>query len=114
MEKGVIMDRNTARAGIFKTQKKKRKIVKFNGIDLEVIQPTVGEALDMNEETSTKEGIAQSMIKFCVIPGTNERIFEASDKDQILAMPFSEDFTDIQEAFTIMAAGDSAKEAEKN
>lgn len=109
-------DRNAMRAAIFSDERKKPASLPFTffGEKMEVRQPTLIQIHKMGKfASSDKPGVARAIIEYCYVPGTNEKVFEDTDLDQIASLPTGQwlnDFNTILEKLT----GQDIKEAEKN
>ncbi len=81
--------RNKLRAQIFKSSNKEIETIEMNGFKIEVHQPTIGEIADLNQDDDTprSETISDTIIKYCYVPGSNEKVFSAEDRDGILNLP---------------------------
>lgn len=90
--------RDDIRTAIFSGRHAKTLPVKAFGIDLEMRQPSLGDILDLQELPSAKERVVTSLINYCYVPGTKEKVFDAADKDSILLLPYDDNFTAIQNA----------------
>lgn len=108
-----LSQKDQLRATIFAAKKRKRKVIKVFGAEIELVQPTVGELLDLQELKTTKERVMHSLISYCYVPGTNEKLFFKGDADALLEMPFSEDYTKVQEAIAELT-GVNIEEQEGN
>lgn len=84
---------------ILNTRPNATKTVSLFGNSVELKQPTIGELLALQELANNKERIVAVMLNHCYVPGTNDKIFEPEDGEALLALPFSEDITRVQEAF---------------
>ena len=77
----------------------KSKVVTAFDMDIEIRESTLGEVLKGNMfGGDTRDQVAQFLIGNAYIPGTDIQIFEAGDKEQILAWPFGKEFIKIQDA----------------
>lgn len=94
--------RDAMRAALLASAKPEYKILPFRGQKVEVRQPSVESVLNQSkvDEEGRKVGPIEMLIQCLYIPGTNERIFEDTDRDVLLNMPFTEDLTDIFNALT--------------
>ncbi len=81
--------RDKLREKIFKSANKQTEIIEMNGFKIEVHQPTILEIADMNqdEDAPRSETISDTIIKYCYVPGTKEKIFSVEDRDGILNLP---------------------------
>ena len=107
------LTRDEIRAKALQSQKPKSVECEFNGITVELRQPTVGEILDAQEETDRKRAITGMMVRYAYVPGTDERVFEMGDLDALMAMPFGEDYLNLNEAINKLT-GINVNEAEKS
>lgn len=78
--------RDSLRRVLLGTKERKREKITIFGTELELVQQTLGEVLSM-DTSDTKNSVVDILIRTCYIPGTNERVFEESDKDEILNWP---------------------------
>jgi hypothetical protein len=114
--------RNKLRAAIFdKTGTADTQEVEFFGQNLEIRQPPVGEVLDAADSQvagtpdSPKIALIKTLIRYCFVPGSGERVFEEADAENLMQLPWGPDFLRLQEAInkltgiTQTAADDAAK-----
>ena len=73
-----------------------RKTVTLFGCELELQQPTLRAILDAQSEEDTKTRSISMIIDYAYVPGTNERLFEAADREMILNWPFNDELVTIQ------------------
>ena len=78
----------------------KTEAITIYGIDIELRQPTLGAILDAQDEADTKARSADMIIRFACVPGTDERVFEDTDRAMILNWPFGDDMMKLQTAIT--------------
>lgn len=98
--------RDSIRNIIFSSSQARSVTCKFFGTEVEIRQPSLGEILQA-EEASSKQGQAVAMIiKYCYIPGTDEKVFEDADQETLLNLPFGEDFIRIQKAIATLTSVD--------
>lgn len=98
--------RDSIRAAIFssKSKKSRSKEVVFFGQTIEIRQPRLDDILgagaeDVSEGMTTESIKKQSvrmMVQYAYVPGTDARVFEDTDYDAIMSLPFGEDFTRLQ------------------
>lgn len=82
-------------------QPKASKIVNYAGQDIEVRQPEVGVAFSKNSDGVERPRnvlVVQMLIDYCYVPGTDEKVFEDTDIDALLAMPFNGDWLRLNQA----------------
>jgi len=91
--------RNKIRAAV-SSAKPRSVIVSFNGVEIEMRQPSLGEVMDGQQTISEdrKEGVARMMIRFAYVPGTEEKVFEEGDVDMLIGLPFGDDMQRMNEA----------------
>lgn len=68
------------------------------GMDLDLVQSTLGSILDMQDMPDGRGRAVYMIIQYACVPGTSERIFESADQEMILNWPFGEDLNKLQEA----------------
>jgi len=109
------MTRDEIRSKIFSAEaaKPKTKRLLFFGTEVELRQPTIGAILDMQGTEDRKQAIINMMIQYTYVPGTNDPVFELADTETLLAMPWGEDFSRLNEAITELT-GVNVEEEEKN
>ena len=83
-----------------KTPLAKTVPIKIFGIDIELIQPTLASIMETREEDDAKTRAADMIIKYAYVPGTDQLIFEDTDREMILRWPFGEDLLALQQAIT--------------
>ena len=69
--------------------------VTYNGAKLELVEPSVGEVLDFQNNEDRKLATAMMIVRYLHVPGTGERLLEEADVETILSAPFSKDFQDL-------------------
>jgi hypothetical protein len=94
-----MTSRTEVRAAIFSAENRKFKTeeVTFYGQKLEIRQPSLQQILDSSQTEDRKQAVIDIMVGYCYVPGTEEKVFEASDKDMLLSMPFGDDFLKINQ-----------------
>lgn len=101
-----VSNRDTIRKAILSGRTTKTLLVNAFGIELEMRQPSLGDILDLQDMENTKQRVIQSLINYCYVPGTKEKVFDDADKDIIEALPFDDNFTAIQEAIADLTGVD--------
>lgn len=101
-DSGVIMDipltRDDIRAALIgSTPEAKRATIEVFGVKLDLIQPKFGDIMAAREELNAAKRAADLIIQYACIPGTNDTVFEDSDREMILRWPFGEDLVKLQE-----------------
>ena len=109
--------KNEMRASIFSDEKKKPASLPFTffGEQMEVRQPTLLQIHKMGKyAASDKPGIARAIIEYCYIPGSDEKVFEETDLDQIASLPTGQWLHDFNEVIEKLTGTTDVKAAEKN
>lgn len=101
------LSRDEIRATVLgKRQEPKYEVVSLFGTDIELRQPAFGDMLDAREIGDTKTRTIELIIQYAYVPGTDERIFEDTDRDVILDWPFGEDLVEVQSAIARLSGID--------
>lgn len=112
--------RDAIRAAIFAgtNMKPKSKVIDFFGQSIEIKQLNLDTVLSMrtnDENADTKSRMVQMVVLYAFVPGTEERVFEDTDRDTLLQLPFGPDFQRLQNTITELTNVNLATEdAEKN
>lgn len=88
------------REAILNAKPKTAKVVVF-GQEVEIRQASVAEVLSGKAEGELPDratAFAELLIRFCYVPGTNEKVFDDTDVDVLKTIPLGEDVTGIQDA----------------
>lgn len=107
------------RAAIFSSKSKEVKveIIELFGEKVEIRQPTLAVvnklASAANNPNSKVPGIVRVLIEYCYVPGTNEKVFDNSDEEQLSEMPSGAWLNEFNEAIQRLTGVD-VKAAEKN
>jgi len=111
--------RDDARAAIFsaKHRKAKAKLLDVFDTQIEVRQPTLRDILaargsgDENAPSGvpedvkiSRDSVVDMIINNCYVPGTDARVFEDADRENLIAMPFGDDFIKISNALNEMTS----------
>lgn len=86
------------REKILATKKPKVKLVDFHGVEIELRQPVLGDIIAAQANEDRTAAIIDTMIRYAFVPGTEERVFEAGDVEQIKQMPFDHNLIAISKA----------------
>lgn len=105
--------RNRIRSQVFSGKKFKKKEIDLFGEKVEIRQPTVGMVLAAQQEQDRRKALVQMLVRYCYVPGTNERVFEETDFDAIMELPVGEWFTTLNNAIIELSDIDVGS-AEKN
>ncbi len=111
--------REDIRAAIFdaKHQKPKSQLLDVYGTQIEVRQPTLRDILsardtsienapgEVPEEVKlSRDSVVDMIINNCYVPGTNDLVFEDTDRAHLLSMPFGGDLVKISNALNAMTS----------
>lgn len=74
--------------------------VNVAGVDIEVRQPSVKDVMSgaTKQGTDNSNIIVKVLIDQCFIPGTDEKVFEETDMDALMATPFGKDWQLLNDA----------------
>lgn len=85
------------KARMFSAQNKMRKSEKvvFFGEEIEIKQSSLGQVVEMANmrDEDDDQGVAiYVLLNYAYVPGTEDRVFETADVEQLKSMPFGDDF----------------------
>lgn len=109
------------RSAVF-SQKPASKVITFVGQQIELRQPPVSVVIsddvisDPNaSDTERRQAAAvKAILDYSYVPGTDERVFDETDRDGLMALPFNKDWVDLQSAINELTnIGSAVMEAEK-
>jgi len=103
--------RDSIRAGVFASRQVKKKVVKFFGCTIEIRQPQLADILQARQE-GEKDGVIGILIDHAYVPGTDQKLFEDTDKAALLQLPFGQDFVDVSSALEELTNVNFPKSAE--
>jgi len=96
-EEKVPLTRDQIRAALIgKKHEGNSEIVTLFGVEIEFRQPTLGAILDAREDADEKTRTTDVFIKYAYVPGTQELVFEDTDRQTILEWPFNDDLIEVQ------------------
>ena|SRR5436190_16723199 len=101
--------RDSIRASILASHKPSSKVITFFGEEIEIRQPSLEDiikAADPGIEGNQQVVVVRTLTKYAFVPGTNERLFDDADAEQLLTMPFGGDFVRVQRAFEELTGTD--------
>lgn len=107
--------RDALRAKVFSSENTrfKREKLNFKGSELELQQPNLEQVAELWAQPNGTTRAIFALVKLGFIPGTDERLFEDEDFDNLIAMPYGPEMTRLHEILGNFLTGD-IKEAEKN
>ncbi len=99
-QSGVKLVEKTLRERIFESAKPKSKVIEFFGQKVELRQPSTKRVLELRrlDVDNPGQAAAEMVINYVYIPGTKDLVFESTDIDLILGMPFGEDMSRMNQA----------------
>ena len=114
-EKGVKLVQKTLREKIFDSAEPKSLIITFFDQEVELRQPTTKRVLELRRLDSESPGAAaaEMIINYVYVPGTKDLVFESTDIDLILGMPFGDNMSRMNQAIAKLTNIDVGGE-EKN
>ncbi len=74
-------------------QRSASKLITIYGVEIELRQPTLKAIMEARDEDNNAARAAGMIIEYAFVPGTDEHIFEDTDRDIILNWPYGEDLT---------------------
>lgn len=109
--------RDAIRAAVF-AKKAKRKTVPYAGMEVEVLQPTIGDALGSAglQGEEKQNYMIEMLIKYVYVPSENVKVFEEADREGLRSQPFDSEMMGIVNAINeLMGLSDSqVAEAKKD
>lgn len=94
------LSRDEARAAIFQV-KSKSELTTFNGVQVELREPSVQDVLDFQQNLDRKAGVSNLLVNYVYLPD-GEKLFEPEDAEQLLALPWNQDFNALQNKILLM------------
>ncbi len=82
------------------------KMIKLWGMDLELRQPTLERILKARDTGDNVERALDMIIEYAFVPGTNDPVFEDTDKPQMRKWPFGKDLQQLNEAIAELTGVD--------
>lgn len=107
--------RKALRSALFNSKNKQlqSRTVEMFGETIEIRQPTLAQITNMGKEDSKIPGLIRMLIEYCYVPGTDDKVFDKADAEQLASMPTGKWLTDVNKAVAELTGVD-VKEAEKN
>ena len=92
--------------------KPETRMITLFGVEIELRQPTLASIMDAREVDDPKTRATDMFIKYAYVPGTDDHVFEDTDREMILRWPFGRELLALQEAITELTGLDidAAKE----
>lgn len=92
MTKATENTRDSIRAKIFSAKPKSEQVEDFFGTTIELRQPTLEVALSQRD-AAEQDRVYFMLTDYAFVPGTDEKVFEEADIDNIKQLPFGAEFT---------------------
>ena len=71
------------------------ELITIFGVEVEFRQPSFGDLMKVREIGDEGTRAVEMIIQYAYVPGTNDRVFEDSDRDIILGWPFGKDLVKV-------------------
>lgn len=113
-----MSNRNDIRAAIFAEENRKpsSKVITLFGQKVEIRQPTLAQITKLGKASAANDKIppiVRIMVEYLYVPGTDEKVFDIADAEQLATMPSGKWLSDLNSAIEELTGVDVA-EAEKN
>lgn len=89
--------RDKIRSAVFST-KPESKVVEAFGVQIEVRQMPTGALMDLQSDGDRKGAMVKSIVAHCFVPKTNEKVFDETDLETLLTVPFGRDMVALSQA----------------
>lgn len=110
-------NRDEIRAALFSSKSKKqaKRIIELFGESVEIRQPNISQITKLGKEAGESKipPIVRALIEYSYVPGTDDKLFDSADAEQIATMPTGKWLTDFNQAL-LELTGINVEEAEKN
>lgn len=111
-------NKNDIRAAIFADENRKpgRKVITLFGQEVEIRQPTLAQITKLGKASAANDKIppiVRIMIEYIYVPGTEDKIFDIADAEQLATMPSGKWLSDLNKAIEELTGVD-VEAAEKN
>ena len=73
-------------------------LITMFGVELELRQPNLGAILKARAEGDDATRAIDMIIQYAYVPGTNDQVFEDTDRAAMLNWPFGKDITELNNA----------------
>jgi hypothetical protein len=97
------MDPRTLKTRIFSAEKKvfRSKVITFFGEEIEIRQNSIGQFLANVDNLVASEGKlgVTVLINYGFVPGTDLHVFEDTDAESLMSLPYGDDFQRVMTAF---------------
>lgn len=100
------LTRDQLRSKLLSSHNPKSEILTLFGVEVEFRQPTLDAILSARENDDVKSRTVDMIIQYAYVPGTDERVFEDADREQILRWPFGQDMIKVQQTISKLTGVD--------
>lgn len=107
------LDRDALRAKLFRNKKFKTKTLDLFGVIVELRQPSVGQIANLSDSADGKTALVNTLVQYAYVPGSDEKMFDEADKNDILSWPVGPWMKDMNDAILELTSFDMAA-SEKN
>lgn len=108
------MNRDEIRKALVGTKHKgNSELISLFGVEIELRQPTLGAIIEARSDDDEKTRTTDIFINYAFVPGTDEKVFEDTDRAQILNWPFSDDILKVQLAIAKLTGVDVSEAVEE-
>lgn len=90
-----ITKRDSIRAAVLATHKPKSVLLEIFGTQIELRQPLMKEVMAAQEDDDRQRSIITILINQGYVPGTDEKVFDDADFEQLANLPFGGDILKI-------------------
>lgn len=86
--------------------KPESKVITMFGVELELRQPNLGAIMKTRDEADQTTRAVDMIIEYAFVPGTDDHIFEMTDRDTIMNWPFGPDLARLNAAIAELTGVD--------
>lgn len=91
-------NRDAIRSQIFASKGVKSKEIDFFGTRIEIRQPRLKDIISAQETKDRHNAVVGALISYAYVPGTDTKLFDDTDAEAFLNMPFGADLLRVSEA----------------
>ena len=92
------LSRDEMRTAIFASKDIAVKVFTFFGVEVELHQPKLVDIINAAENPNSKSALLNALIRDAYVPGTTQRLFDDTDLESLMQLPFGEDFNRLVKA----------------
>ncbi len=102
------LTRDEMRARVFSAKPASEIVSDFFGMEIELRQPTLEVALE-KRNVDEAERVYVMLTDYCFVPGSDEKLFDTEDVDELRGLPFGGDFQRVMNAVNKLLGLDPAE-----